>query len=95
MEGVDSHSPERGRLRGAQNQPSELLIPKNRSASNLLTHSSKAEKGRIRFSFDAGMPAADLDSMSRLVGKPLSARIVRVGTRYLQDLSHAGLDLCL
>jgi len=43
----------------------QLLIPKNRSTGNLLAHGG-TEKARIRFSFDAGVAAAEYD-MSRLV----------------------------
>ncbi|KAH8595666.1 hypothetical protein B0O99DRAFT_152423 [Bisporella sp. PMI_857] len=62
--GVDQYI-ERGRGRN-QNLPSELLIPKNRSTGNLLAHGTTGgDRSRIRFSFDAGMVAEQLDSMSR------------------------------
>ncbi|KAF4636671.1 hypothetical protein G7Y89_g1406 [Cudoniella acicularis] len=59
--GVDIHGePARGRQSEGS---SELLLPKNRSTGNL--HISKGtEKARIRFSFDAGMAAAEYDTMS-------------------------------
>lgn len=58
---------ERGRSR-ITNPPSELVIPKNRSTGNLLAHGTGGvDRSRIRFSFDAGMGHADLDSLTRLV----------------------------
>jgi hypothetical protein len=67
---------ERGR---SQSPPAPgLSIPKNRSTGNLLANVPKsAEKARIRFS-DAGLTAAEYDTMSRLV---LSFRVL-VGTSY-------------
>jgi hypothetical protein len=65
--GVDIHTSNSDRGRRSQS-PSELLIPKNRSTGNLLAHAPKGtEKARIRFSFDAGLAAAEYDTMSRLV----------------------------
>ena len=65
--GVDIHTSNSERGRRSQS-PSELLIPKNRSTGNLLAHAPKGtEKARIRFSFDAGLAAAEYDTMSRLV----------------------------
>lgn len=62
---VLSSTSERGRRSPS---PSDLLIPKNRSTGNLLAHASNGtEKARIRFSFDAGLAAAEYDAMSRLV----------------------------
>ncbi|RDL40598.1 Protein kinase-like (PK-like) [Venustampulla echinocandica] len=53
----------RGRKGGP---PSELLIPKNRSTSNLVGNAPKStDRSRIRFSFDAGMVGAGYDPMSR------------------------------
>ena len=65
--GVDIHrtKSDRGR-RSPSPAPAEIHIPKNRSTGNLLAHAG-TEKARIRFSFDAGMAAAEYDSMSRLV----------------------------
>ncbi|KAG9239774.1 hypothetical protein BJ875DRAFT_2905 [Amylocarpus encephaloides] len=53
-------------MRGRRNEsPRELSIPKNRSTGNLLAFASKsADKTRIRFSFDAGVPS-DYDPTTR------------------------------
>lgn len=67
--GLDISSETTGRGRRSQSPPSELLIPKNRSTGNLLAHATKpperTEQTRIRFSFDAGLAAAEYDTMSR------------------------------
>ncbi|KAK2630223.1 hypothetical protein QTJ16_001043 [Diplocarpon rosae] len=62
--GVDSHCEpsERGR-RSPSPGPSQLAIPKNRSTPNF-AHGG-TEKARIRFSYDAGLAAAEYDTMSR------------------------------
>lgn len=57
------------RQRGRSQSPAvpDLSIPKNRSTGNLLANAPRgAEKGRIRFS-DAGLTAAEYDTMSRSV----------------------------
>ncbi|KAL2074690.1 hypothetical protein VTL71DRAFT_8469 [Oculimacula yallundae] len=60
--GVDSPrgTSDRGRRSPS---PAQLSIPKNRSTPNF-AHSA-TEKARIRFSFDAGLAAAEYDTMSR------------------------------
>lgn len=45
-----------------------LSIPKNRSTGNLLAHAAGADiSGRLPFSIDGGLAAADYDTMSRWV----------------------------
>lgn len=70
--GVDTYlqSRERGRRAYSPNatdhDTNSLTLPKNRSTGNLLQHgarSSDKEKGRIRFSFDAGV--LEHDAISR------------------------------
>ncbi|KAI9737709.1 MAG: hypothetical protein M1818_005713 [Claussenomyces sp. TS43310] len=58
------HAAERGRQSLSPSRPADLHIPKNRSTGNLLAHGRGAEKQRIRFSFDAGMPNTDYDSLT-------------------------------
>ncbi|KFX99037.1 hypothetical protein O988_04077, partial [Pseudogymnoascus sp. VKM F-3808] len=67
---VYPRSPERGRRgntpENADNDTNRIILPKNRSTSNLLSQGSGAatkDKGRIRFSFDGG--AHDYDTLSR------------------------------
>lgn len=72
-------SSDRGR-RSPSPGPAQLSIPKNRSTPNF-AHAG-TEKARIRFSFDAGLAAAEYDTMSRLVSRHLVLR------KYMDEALH-------
>lgn len=65
--GVDTAADarERGR-RGSPPAHAELVLPKNRSTPNL-ANARGPDRSRVRFSFDAGSLAAELDTISRSV----------------------------
>ncbi|RDW83326.1 protein kinase-like protein [Coleophoma crateriformis] len=52
--------------RGRRPHPEDIVLPKTRSSNNLYAHGSNGtDRARIRFSFDAGLAPAELDSISR------------------------------
>ncbi|KAL8409061.1 hypothetical protein RB594_007489 [Gaeumannomyces avenae] len=51
--------------RGRPKLPATLQIPKNRSTGNLAVVGEGSDRGRIRFSFDAGAATAEFDGLTR------------------------------
>ncbi|KAL8297196.1 hypothetical protein RB597_006328 [Gaeumannomyces tritici] len=51
--------------RGRPKLPATLQIPKNRSTGNLAIVGEGSDRGRIRFSFDAGAATAEFDGLTR------------------------------